>query len=466
MEALFVEYEEKLTAANDVVENQKKDYEEQIELLRKVIADTESIHQSLRGEVAEREGELHASAHKVDELEKAVADLNASLAEKQDELERTNAEYSESVSKSTSEIVALTEARDDLAKELAACQADLEATKEKSQKDEETAKDLNSKLEIAARKLADDCEDTKALKDQISEKEDAFQKLEVERDALLKDIARIAEEKATAETDYKCLESTVDMYKMTIESQRTVSQEKIQSLKEQLLDAERTHADAESDLNQALEAKNAMKAEVGEMKEKMENAINQLKAEIADKDREISETKNFAVAMQPVPPSPSGDTTNIDCSIDEDLAVKNADMARKIEQKDEELENMRVCLDYLKERVTKANTKNDTLQKEVRQTMQRNMVLENELRDRDQALENELKARDLVLENELKARDVTAALNGAPVTTLMSPDCVAVQNERQQIEQDALMKYVARRQEQQQDSPERFPLDEDADPRC
>lgn len=453
MEALFVEYEEKLTAANDAVENQKKDYEEQIELLRKVIADTESIHQSLRGEVAEREGELHASAHKVDELEKAVADLNASLAEKQDELERTNAEYSESVSKSTSEIVAMTEARDDLAKELAACQADLEATKEKSQKDEETAKDLNSKLEIAARKLANDCEDTKALKDQISEKEDAFQKLEVERDALLKDIARIAEEKATAETDYKCLESTVDMYKMTIESQRTVSQEKIQSLKEQLLDAERTHADAESDLNQALEAKNAMKAEMGEMKEKMENEINQLKAEIADKEKEISETKNFAVAMQP--PSPSGDTTNIDCSIDEDLAVKNADMARKIEQKDEELENMRVCLDYLKERVTKANTKNDTLQKEVRQTMQRNMVLENELRDRDQALEN-----------ELKARDVTAALNGAPVTTLMSPDCVAVQNERQQIEQDALMKYVARRQEQQQGSPERFPLDEDADPRC
>ena len=80
MEALFVDYEEKLTAANDAVENQKKDYEEQIELLRKVIADTESIHQSLRGEVAEREGELHASAHKVDELEKAVTDLNASLA--------------------------------------------------------------------------------------------------------------------------------------------------------------------------------------------------------------------------------------------------------------------------------------------------------------------------------------------------------------------------------------------------
>ena len=431
MEDLFVEYEEKLTAANDAVEIQKKDYEEQIELLRKVIADMESIHQSLRGEVAEREGELHASTHKVDELEKAVADLNASLAEKQDELERMK----------------------DLAKELAACQADLEAAKDQSQKDEETVKDLNDKLEIAARKLASDSEDTKALKDQISEKEDAFQKLEVERDALLKDIARIAEEKATAETDYKCLESTVDMYKMTIESQRTVSQEKIQSLKEQLLDAERTHADAESDLNQALEAKNAMKAEMGEMKEKMENEINQLKAEIADKDREISETKNFAVAMQP--PSPSGDTTNIDCSIDEDLAVKNADMARKIEQKDEELENMRVCLDYLKERVTKANTKNDTLQKEVRQTMQRNMVLENELRDRDQALEN-----------ELKARDVTAALNGAPVTTLMSPDCVAVQNERQQIEQDALMKYVARRQEQQQGSPERFPLDEDADPRC
>ena len=433
MEDLFVEYEEKLTAANDAVETQKKDYEEQIELLRKVIADMESIHQSLRGEVAEREGELHASTHKVDELEKAVADLNASLAEKQDELERMK----------------------DLAKELATCQADLEAAKEQSQKDEEAVKDLNDKLEIAARKLASDSEDTKALKDQISEKEDALQKLEVERDALLKDVARIAEEKATTETDYKCLESTVDMYKMTIESQRTVSQEKIQSLKDQLLDAERTHADAEADLNQALEEKNAMKAEMGEMKETMENEINQLKAEIADKDREISETKNFAVAMQPVPPSPSGDTTNIDCSIDEDLAVKNADMARKLEQKDEELENMRVCLDYLKERVTKANTKNDTLQKEVRQMMQRNMVLENELRARDEE---------------------PAALTAAPVvSTLMSPDCVAVQNERhcvavqnerQQIEQDALMKYVARRQEQQQGSPERFPLDEDADPRC
>ena len=424
MEDLFVEYEEKLTAANDAVETQKKDYEEQIELLRKVIADMESIHQSLRGELAEREGELHASTHKVDELEKAVADLNASLAEKQDELERMK----------------------DLAKELAACQVDLEAAKEQSQEDEETVKDLNDKLEIAARKLASDSEDTKALKDQISEKEDAFQKLEVERDALLKDVARIAEEKATTETDYKCLESTVDMYKMTIESQRTVSQEKIQSLKDQLLDAERTHADAEADLNQALEEKNAIKAEMGEMKETMENEINQLKAEIADKDREISETKNFAVAMQPVPPSPSGHTTNIDCSIDEDLAVKNADMARKLEQKDEELENMRVCLDYLKERVTKANTKNDTLQKEVRQMMQRNMVLENELRARDEE---------------------PAALNTAPVvSTLMSPDCVAVQNERQQIEQDALMKYVARRQEQQQGSPERFPLDEDADPRC
>lgn len=424
MEDLFVEYEEKLTAANDAVETQKKDYEEQIELLRKVIADMESIHQSLRGELAEREGELHASTHKVDELEKAVADLNASLAEKQDELERMK----------------------DLAKELAACQADLEAAKERSQKDEETVKDLNDKLEIAARKLASDSEDTKALKDQISEKEDAFQKLEVERDALLKDVARIAEEKATTETDYKCLESTVDMYKMTIESQRTVSQEKIQSLKDQLLDAERTHADAEADLNQALEEKNAMKAEMGEMKKTMENEINQLKAEIADKDREISETKNFAVAMKPVPPSPSVDTTNIDCSIDEDLAVKNADMARKLEQKDEELENMRVCLDYLKERVTKANTKNDTLQKEVRQMLQRNIVLENELRARDEE---------------------PAALTVAPVvSTLMSPDCVVDQNDRQQIEQDALMKYVARRQEQQKGSPERFPLEEDADPRC
>ena len=396
MEGLFVEYEEKLTAANDAVENQKKDYEEQIELLRKVIADMESIHQSLRGEVAEREGELHASTHKVDELEKAVADLNASLIEKQDELE-------------------------------------------------ETAKDLNNKLDIAARKLASDSEDTKALKDQISEKEDAFRKIEVERDALLKDVARVAEEKATAETDYKCLESTVDMYKMTIESQRTVSQEKIQSLKEQLLDAERTHADAETELNQALEEKNAMKAEMGEMKETMANEINQLKAEIANKEKEISDAKTFAVAMQPVPPSPSGDITNIDSSIDEDLAVKNADMAHKLQQKDEELENMRVCLEYLKERVTKANTKNDTLQKEVRQMLQRNMVLENELRARDEE---------------------PGALNAAPVSTFMSPDCVAEQNERQQIEQDALMKYVALRQEQQQSSPERFPLDEDADPRC
>ena len=445
MEGLFVEYEEKLTAANDAVEMQKKDYEEQIELLRKVIADMESIHQSLRGEVAEREGELHASSHKVNELEKAVADLTANLAEKQEELERTNAEYSESVSKSTSEIVAMTEARDDLAKELATCQADLEAAKEQSQKDEEAVKDLNNKLEIAARKLASDGEDTKTLKDQISEKEEAFQKLEVERDALLKDVARIAEEKATAETDYKCLESTVDMYKMTIESQRTVSQEKVQSLKDQLLDAERTHADAEAELNQALEEKNAIKAEMGEIKETMEKQINDLKAEIANKDKEVSEAKTFAAAMQPVPPSPSGDTTNVDCSIDEDLAVKNADMARKLEQKDEELENMRVCLDYLKERVTKANTKNDTLQKEVRQMMQRNMVLENELRARDEE---------------------PAALNVAPVSALMSPDCVVEQNERQQIEQDALMKYVARRQEQQQSSPERFPLDEDADPRC
>ena len=445
MEGLFVEYEEKLTAANDAVEMQKKDYEEQIELLRKVIADMESIHQSLRGEVAEREGELHASSHKVDELEKAVADLTASLAEKQEELERTNAEYSESVSKSTSEIVAMTEARDDLAKELATCQADLEAAKEQSQKDEEAVKDLNNKLEIAARKLASDGEDTKTLKDQISEKEEAFQKLEVERDALLKDVARISEEKATAETDYKCLESTVDMYKMTIESQRTVSQEKVQSLKDQLLDAERTHADAEAELNQALEEKNAIKAEMGEMKETMEKQINDLKAEITNKDKEVSDAKTFAVAMQPVPPSPSGDTTNVDCSIDEDLAVKNADMARKLEQKDEELENMRVCLDYLKERVTKANTKNDTLQKEVRQMMQRNMVLENELRARDEE---------------------PGALNDAPVSALMSPDCVVEQNERQQIEQDALMKYVAHRQEQQQSSPERFPLDEDADPRC
>ena len=92
MEGLFVEYEEKLTAANDAVETQKKDYESQIELLRKVIADMESIHQSLRGEVAEREGESHASMHKVGELEKVVADLNASLAEKRDEVERTNAE--------------------------------------------------------------------------------------------------------------------------------------------------------------------------------------------------------------------------------------------------------------------------------------------------------------------------------------------------------------------------------------
>ena len=443
MEGLFVEYEEKLTAANDAVETQKKDYESQIELLRKVIADMESIHQSLRGEVAEREGESHASMHKVGELEKVVADLNASLAEKRDEVERTNAEYSESVSKSTSEIVAMTEARDDLAKELAAAKADLEAAKEQSQKDEEAVKDLNSRLDIAARKLCNDGEGAQALKRQISEQEDAFQKLEVERDALLKDIARIAEEKATAETDYTCLESTVDMYKMTIESQRTVSQEKIQSLKEQLLDAERTHNDAETELNQALEAKNAMKAEIEEAKATMQKDIDQLKVEIANKDNEISSAKTLVAAMQPLSPAGAGDD-DVDASIDEDLAVKNADMARKMEQKDEELENMRVCLDYLKERVTKANTKNDTLQKEIRQTMQRNMVLENELRARDED---------------------SVALNAAPVSSMVSPDMEADHNERQQIENDALIKYVARRQ-QQQESPDQCPIDEDADPRC
>ena len=441
MEGLFVEYEEKLTAANDAVETQKNDYEGQIELLRKVIADMESIHQSLRGEVAEREGELHASMHKVGELEKDVAELNASLAEKREEVERTNAEYSESVSKSTSEIVAITEARDDLAKELAAAQASLEAAKEQSQKDEEAVKDLNSKLDIAARKLSNDGEDAQALKRQISEQEDAFQKLEVERDALLKDIARIAEEKATAEADYTCLESTVDMYKMTIESQRTVSQEKIQSLQEQLLDAERTHNDAETELNQALEAKTAMKAEIEEVKATMQKDIDQLKTEIANKDKEISSAKTLVAAMQPVSPAAGDD---VDASIDEDLAVKNADMARKMEQKDEELENMRVCLDYLKERVTKANTKNDTLQKEVRQMMQRNMVLENELRARDEE---------------------PIALNAAPVSSMVSPDMETDHNERQQIENDALMKYVARRQEQQ-GSPDRCPIDEDADPRC
>ena len=445
MEGLFVEYEEKLTAANDAVKAQKKDYEEQIELLRKVIADMDSIHQSLRGELAEREGELLASKHKVEELEKAVSDFSASLAEKEDELERTNAEYSESVSKSTTEIVAMTEAKDDLAKELATCQADLEVAKEQSKKDEEAIKGLSNKLEIAARKLATDSDDTKALKDQISEKEDALQKLEVERDALLKDIARINEEKATGETDYKCLESTVDMYKMTIESQRTVSQEKIQSLKEQLLDAERTHADAEAELNKALEAQNTMKAEMEEMKETMEIEIKELKAEIVNKEKEAASAKTFATAMQPVPPSPSGDIVNSSiASIDEDLAVKNSDMARKMEQKDEELENMRVCLDFLKERVTKANSKNDNLQKEVRQLMQRNLILENELVAREEE---------------------SAALNPAPVSTLMSLDCDAVEHERQQIENDALMKYVARRQ-QQQGSPERIPLDEDADPRC
>ena len=167
-----------------------------------------------------------------------------------------------------------------------------------------------------------------------------------------------------------------------------------------------------------------------------------LKAEIANKDKEVSSAKTLVAAMQPVASTGGGD--NVDSSIDEDLAVKNADMARKMHQKDEELENMRVCLDFLKERVTKANTKNDTLQKEVRQTMQRNMVLENELRVRDED---------------------SIALNAAPVSSMVSPDMEADRNERQQIENDALMKYVACRQ-QQQGSPDQCPIDEDADPRC
>ena len=382
MEGLFAEYEEKLKAANSAVESQKDAYEKQIELLNKVNSDMESIHQSLRGEVAEREGELHASQFKVGTLEEDLKQNQATVA------------------------------------------------------------DLNSKLEIAAQKLAGDSEETAEFKTKVDQMEVTIAKVEGERDALLRDIGRVSEEKATAATDYKCLEDTVEMYKMTLENAQSVSQEKVKSLEEQLLDAERTHADAEEELNRVLASKKELEDEMEQMLSASKSEIDQLKAEIASKDKEVLDAKAVVASMEPVQVARDNVDASI-ASIDADVAMKNADLANKLEQKDEELENMKVCLEYLKERITKANDKNDNLKKEIRQMMQRNSVLENELRTM-----------------------ISIGNPDPPALAMTSPDSVAIKQERQQIESDALFKYVAQRQEKKEEVNLASVFEEDADPRC
>ena len=382
MEGLFADYEKKLTAAGSAMESQKETYENQIELLNKVNSDMESIHQSLRGEVAEREGELHASQFKIGALEEELAQSKATVV------------------------------------------------------------DLNSKLDIAAEKLSCDSEETSELKVKVEELEVTIASIEGERDALLKDIARISEERSTAATDYKCLEDTVEMYKTTLENAQSVSQEKIKSLEEQLLDAERTHADAEEELNKVLSTKGELEEEMEQMKSALQSELDQLKADIERKDKEVTNVKAVIASMEPVKVS-SDNFDNSLASIDADVALKNADLAIKLEKKDEEIENMKVCLEYLKERVTKANDKNDNLKKEVRQMMQRNSVLESEL------------------------QSVMSVNQQHPPSLMMtSPDSVAIKQERQQIENDALLKYVAKRQETQVKVFRETVFEEDADPRC
>mmetsp|Transcript_37307 Transcript_37307/g.81763 ORF Transcript_37307/g.81763 Transcript_37307/m.81763 type:complete len:1382 (-) Transcript_37307:2269-6414(-) len=383
MEGLFAEYEEKLMAANNAVESQKDAYENQLELLNKVNSDMESIHQSLRGEVAEREGELHASQFKVTELE--------------EELKQNQA----------------------------------------------TVVDLNSKLDIAAQKLSADSEETSDFKMKIDQMEVIIAKTESERDALLSDIARVSEEKATAATDYKCLEDTVEMYKMTLENAQSVSQEKIKSLEEQLLDAERTHADAEEELHKVLASKKELEDETEQMLSASKSEIDQLKAEIVSKDKEVLDARALVASMEPVQVVARDNVDASIASIDADVAMKNADLANKVQQKDEELENMKVCLEYLKERITKANNKNDNLKKEIRQMMQRNSVLENELRTM-----------------------MSIGNPDPPAFAMTSPDSVAIKQERQQIESDALLKYVAQRQEKKEEVIHASVFEEDADPRC
>ena len=303
---------------------------ERLALLAKVGADAEQVNAGLREEIAQREGELLASRQRIEELE---------------ELGRGGGGEAE-----------------------------------------EKIADLTRRLHIATVRRATDGDDTLALRSDLEGARLALQDAEREGEGLRRAASLAAKERDAAVADYGALEGTVAMYRTTLENAEAVSADRVRSLEEQLLDAERTHADAEQELGQALEARAELERVLDERKAARDVEVERLRGEIskalgdleaaqarqreAEAEAEAAAAKSAANAT--TAEIPAEVPKDADSSIDGDLVARNEALSLELRKKDEEVEKLKVCMEYLKDRVAKANRCSDELRSDMRDILARN----------------------------------------------------------------------------------------------
>ena len=308
-------------------------HDERLALLAKVGADAEQVNAGLREEIAQREGELLASRQRIEELE---------------ELGRGGGGEAE-----------------------------------------EKIADLTRRLQIATVRRATDGDDTLALRSDLEGARLALQDAEREGEGLLRAASLAAKERDAAVADYGALEGTVAMYRTTLENAEAVSADRVRSLEEQLLDAERTHADAEQELGQALEARAELERVLDERKAARDAEVERLRGEISKalgdleaaqaRQREAEAAAAKSAANATTAEIPAEVPKDADSSIDGDLVARNEALSLELRKKDEEVEKLKVCMEYLKDRVAKANRCSDELRSDMRDILARNTEIEGSL---------------------------------------------------------------------------------------
>ena len=310
-------------------------HDERLALLAKVGADAEQVNAGLREEIAQREGELLASRQRIEELE---------------ELGRGGGGEAE-----------------------------------------EKIADLTRRLQIATVRRATDGDDTLALRSDLEGARLALQDAEREGEGLRRAASLAAKERDAAVADYGALEGTVAMYRTTLENAEAVSADRVRSLEEQLLDAERTHADAEQELGQALEARAELERVLDERKAARDAEVERLRGEISKAlgDLEAAQARQREAEAEAAAAKSAANATtaeipaevpkDADSSIDGDLVARNEALSLELRKKDEEVEKLKVCMEYLKDRVAKANRCSDELRSDMRDILARNTEIEGSL---------------------------------------------------------------------------------------